>query len=261
MLSPNDREDLRWAMQAALLEQTAVLHENKETVKDYVLQEATYEQLLNLCFNPFSSDSVYMESIDLEHVAKDLIFEMTGVYENLGVVAGQDFDLDTTAGKFGLLESLVTELSSSEINKLNSPDGQFKRRMRANAANTVKAFDKKKAAEKTKKAAEAAKKAAAEKAAKSGKTLVGKLKGAAKQAPDKKTAARAMAGVGKTWAKNNKGKTAAGAAGAAALAAGAYYVYRKARKAGKDKRQAAQAAASAAKTPEEKAKWSAKARG
>ena len=71
MLTPNDREDLRWAMQAALLEQTAVLHENKETVKDYVLQEATYEQLLNLCFNPYSSDDVYLEGAFKITVDKD----------------------------------------------------------------------------------------------------------------------------------------------------------------------------------------------
>jgi hypothetical protein len=110
MLTPNDREDLRWAMQASLLEQTKVLQESsKENMKSYILNEATYEQMLNLCFNPYPSDEVYMESEELEVVAKSVIYEMT--IDDSEVLQES---LETINGKYNLLESIVQEVSGEQ---------------------------------------------------------------------------------------------------------------------------------------------------
>jgi hypothetical protein len=248
MLTPNDRDDLRWAMQAALLEQTSVLHENRETVKDYVLQEATYEQLLNLCFNPYSSNDVYMEAQDLEWVAKDVIYEMTGAY------GYSNYDLDTTAGKFNLLESLVIEADAAQIAKMN----------KAAEDRRLAYVHKKKAdiASGKRKAPGMSGLAKVDKRIADKQTMDAGRKAQADAARTTKQKAAGVLDKAKGAVKGMSGKQkAAAAAGGAALAAGAYYVYRKARKAGKDKKQAAQAAASAAQTPEEKAKWAAKARG
>jgi len=75
MLTKESREDLKWAMKAHLLEQASVLQEGRDFVQEFVMKEATYEQLLNLCFNP-KRDDVYLESEVLEKVAFDL-FGMT----------------------------------------------------------------------------------------------------------------------------------------------------------------------------------------
>jgi len=76
MLTKKDRKDLRWAMKVALLEQSKKIEdaEAKQIVVEFVKHEATYEQLLNLTFNPFDSEQVYAESRVLENVA------MVGIY-------------------------------------------------------------------------------------------------------------------------------------------------------------------------------------
>jgi hypothetical protein len=257
MLTPNDREDLRWAMQCSLLEQSKVLTESSSvnTIKEYVLEEATYEQMLNLVFNPYSSQDVYLESDLLEDIAKDVIYEMTGMYNGLV----EDYDLDTTQGKYGLMESILAEDWKAKVKAMNDPARQELGKAKAKAARLQKVADTKKAAEAAKKLAADKAKKAAEKAKNPG--LMSRVKGALDKAGERGNS-KLKAGLGATkgWAKQNKGKAAlAGTAAAAATAAGAYYIYRKMRKAGKDKRAAAQAAAAAAKTPEEKAKWKAKA--
>lgn len=56
------RRDLTWAMKKALLEHAqeneALFENDYSTVKDWILNEATYEQLLNLCFN-YKADKYY----------------------------------------------------------------------------------------------------------------------------------------------------------------------------------------------------------
>jgi hypothetical protein len=76
MLTSNDRLDLKFAMQAAVLEEAA--YTGNVVLESYIKEEMTYEQLLNVCYN-LNRDDVYMESSLLEHVAQDYILKM--VYE------------------------------------------------------------------------------------------------------------------------------------------------------------------------------------
>lgn len=246
-MTNNDKMDLRWAMQAALLEQASVLHENKNEVKNFVLAEATYEQLLNLCFNPFDSNEVYMESTDLEYIAQDVIYEMTGAYE--------EEEEYTIAEKYNLLESIVLEYNSTDSYwKKDIPKPNVVQRVGNEVALAGQSAKRgaKAAGEKIKDVATKTGrniKAAALKAKRKSRGSVEKVKKGAQAAIKK---AGEKAGATKDWMKANKGKTAAiGVAGAA----GAYYVYRKMRKAGKNKAEAARAAAQVAKTPEQKAKF------
>jgi len=75
MLTKNDQASLKWACQMAVMSQAPVVTENAEMFK-FVQEELTYEQLLNLCFNP-SRDEVYMESEVLEDTAKQMILEIS----------------------------------------------------------------------------------------------------------------------------------------------------------------------------------------
>jgi len=70
MLTKESREDLRWAMKATLLEQAKKIQvkEARHFVKNFILKEATYEQLLNLSLNPYR-DERYLEAEKLEQVA------------------------------------------------------------------------------------------------------------------------------------------------------------------------------------------------
>jgi len=96
MLTKQSREDLKWAMKASLLEQTSQIKEKeaRQFVKEFVLNEATYEQLLNLTYNPYRDD-VYLEYEKLETVAKTFIEES---------LAGE-----TGKKAISLLESFVKE--------------------------------------------------------------------------------------------------------------------------------------------------------
>ena len=76
-LCKEDRKDLVWAMRKSLLEQvnTGVLTESADaSARNFILNEATYEQLLNLCFNE-NREEKYLPAGILEQVA-------VGVYEN-----------------------------------------------------------------------------------------------------------------------------------------------------------------------------------
>lgn len=76
MLTSNDRLDLKFAMQAAVLEEAA--YTGNVVLESYIKEEMTYEQLLNVCYNA-ERDDVYMESCLLEQFAQDYILKM--VYE------------------------------------------------------------------------------------------------------------------------------------------------------------------------------------
>jgi len=76
-LCKEDRKDLVWAMRRALLEQinTGILTESADaSARNFIFNEATYEQLLNLCFNE-NREEKYLPASILEQVA-------VGVYEN-----------------------------------------------------------------------------------------------------------------------------------------------------------------------------------
>jgi len=73
ILTKEDRRDLVWAARTSLLEQvndnSGVLTEGKKAAaKDFIINEATYEQLLNLAFNP-ERETHYKSATVLEKVA------------------------------------------------------------------------------------------------------------------------------------------------------------------------------------------------
>ena len=70
-LCKEDRRELVWAMRKSLLEQvdTSVLTESKNvSAKNFIHNEATYEQLMNLCFNE-NREEKYLSAAVLEGVA------------------------------------------------------------------------------------------------------------------------------------------------------------------------------------------------
>jgi len=72
ILTKEDRKDLVYACRKALLEQVrgkGVLTESKKAAaENFILNEATYEQLLNLVYNP-ARETNYMKTEALEKVA------------------------------------------------------------------------------------------------------------------------------------------------------------------------------------------------
>lgn len=66
-----NKNDIKWACQAALLECISN-HPHKDILKHFILKEATYEQLLNLCLNE-NTKEIMFESSSLELIASDLI--------------------------------------------------------------------------------------------------------------------------------------------------------------------------------------------
>jgi len=71
ILAKEDRRDLVWAMRTSLLEQvrSGVLTEGKKAAaENFIINEGTYEQLLNLAFNP-QRDTEYKSIEVLEKVA------------------------------------------------------------------------------------------------------------------------------------------------------------------------------------------------
>lgn len=220
MLTKQSREDLRWAVKAALLEQSKKIEvkEARQFVKNFILKEATYEQLLNLAFNPYR-DEVYMESDKLEVVAK------TFVQEGLSGKSGKK--------AIALLESYIKEGPTDWARKVVEP--------------TVHGIGK---------AAGGVGKAAGWTGGKIGDAasyVGGKASGAAKYLGGKASGAAQY--VGQKAIEHPK--TAVGAT-AAALATGGYLVYRKMRAAGKSKEEAAAAAAAAETDPAKKDMWMSK---
>jgi len=71
IITKEDRKDLVWAMRTSLLEQvrSGVLTEGKKAAaENFIINEATYEQLLNLAFNP-ERETNYQPIEVLEKVA------------------------------------------------------------------------------------------------------------------------------------------------------------------------------------------------
>jgi len=72
ILTKEDRKDLVYAMRVSLLEQVrgkGILTESKKAAaENFILNEATYEQLLNLAYNP-ERETNYLQTESLERVA------------------------------------------------------------------------------------------------------------------------------------------------------------------------------------------------
>jgi len=84
ILAKEDRKDLVWAMRTSLLEQvrSGVLTEGKKAAaENFIINEATYEQLLNLAFNPERETNYQpievLEKVALESYAATLEEEVT----------------------------------------------------------------------------------------------------------------------------------------------------------------------------------------
>jgi len=246
MLTKQSREDLKWAMRASLLEQAGQIQEKeaRQFVKEFVLNEATYEQLLNLTYNPYRDD-VYLESEKLETVAKTFIEES---------LAGK------SEGKaIALLESFVQEREKA-ISDKNLPPAV--KQMLAN----------KKAADSGRPNMGHTAFTAPTNFPESEPSVNPNLAAAStpeymKQHPVERPGMlrrgyEATKGAGSTALQHvgrHKLGYGLGAAGVAAAGVGAYLIYRKMRAAGKDKRQAALAAANASTDSEERNKWMSKA--
>jgi hypothetical protein len=242
MLCKEDREDLKWACQAALLEQAAGSG-HYEAMKDFIMKEATYEQILNLAYNPYNSSEVYFESADLEEHASELFMEFC---------MGPELD-----GVNIMLEQEEQPKKKSKLKTL-AKGAAIGTGIAAGAGIGAAGYG----AYRAKKAGDKFAKAATKKlrSSEAGKKVDDFL--SVGKSPTVKAVRKGAGYVGGKAAQAGKvlGKGAAVGAGVAAGTIGAYMLYRKLRKSGKSQAQAAQVAANKAQTPEEKAKWQAKAR-
>ena len=82
MLPLQVKEDLKWAMKRALVEKTldikSLNESNRTAANTFILKEATYEQLLNLTFNPVR-ETKYISADLLECLAIDSISKMFNI--------------------------------------------------------------------------------------------------------------------------------------------------------------------------------------
>lgn len=82
MLSPNDKQDLYYAMKASIIDDSnGVVHES------FIRNELTYEQMLNLCFN--HDKNVYMEAEELEPIGMLSILNVISEAKRRGQLTGQ----------------------------------------------------------------------------------------------------------------------------------------------------------------------------
>jgi len=268
MLTKKDRKDLRWAMKVALLEQSKKIEdaEAKQIVVEFVKHEATYEQLLNLTFNPFDSEQVYAESRVLENVAMVGIYNLNygkkalmEAYNATGIDGITDGNLSVYLEGLGL--SRKERTITKAAHKVMKYDRVAKNWMQSVREEYVTAFDKKKAGAsqgRLRKLATAAKKnagdfttrskAAFNKARKSTGEQAAKLKVRASTYATKskewtKRAAKytkdaSIVGAKKITPKTKKGKVGAGI-GLAATAAAGLYAYKKRKNKGETKTESA----------------------
>ena len=110
ILSKEDRSDLVWAMRSTLLEsvKSSVVTEGKKAAaKDFIINEATYQQLLNLSFNP-ERETNYKSTEELEKVALESykkVLEASVVQENY---IKQKWNCDkAVARKFGVAKTAL----------------------------------------------------------------------------------------------------------------------------------------------------------
>lgn len=81
-MTKQDKSDLIWAMKKALLHETLKLDNLiiREDVQNFILNEATSSQLMNLCFNK-NHDVINIDSQVLENYARKYILELSNIQE------------------------------------------------------------------------------------------------------------------------------------------------------------------------------------
>ena len=134
ILTKEDRKDLVWAMRTSLLEQVknvSLTESASASARNFILNEATYEQLLNLAFNP-ERETNYKPIEVLEQVA----------IEEYAQVVQEGFM--NTAGNFlarsaGRLEKSapMSAIARSRIGKTTQL-GQAARKFQASRLNAVR---------------------------------------------------------------------------------------------------------------------------
>ena len=121
-ISKEDRKCLDWAVRRFLAEQvlsTGILQESdKKLILENIKNNLTYEQALNLAVNT-KRDNMYLEAELLESVAMFRIIDFLDPAAKLALMESKEekpeqpekpeFDLNTAAGKYGLLESILNE--------------------------------------------------------------------------------------------------------------------------------------------------------
>jgi hypothetical protein len=119
------RKDLKWAMRYALLEQSGYSKEQKKFVKE----EATYEQLLNLCFNKKTKE-VYFESSILEMVAVSRLLKIEGedIRATFGKITGSGTGNAGQAkvnikGNVQAFLNSINKMTNDVKDYFSSPDG------------------------------------------------------------------------------------------------------------------------------------------
>lgn len=247
LISEQDKKDIKWACQAALLEMSAY-SENREQIRNFVLNEATYEQLLNLTHN---APNCYTESSVIE------LFIVESLAESLGrkLVLEDDQQQEPPKKKSSKLKTAA---------KIGA--GAVGGAMAVDAYKTAKGPLGKVAGLPVRAAKAAYRYAQGGEAAQNLRTKAAEAMKNAKDKGNTEEYRKAASSAAKSFsqqADNLKRFKHARSLGKGALVGGAlvtaYLIYKKMRNSGKSEAQAAQAAASAAKTPQEKAKWQQKA--
>ena len=131
MLAKEDRKDLVWAMRTSLLEsvRSGVLTEGKKAAaENFIINEATYEQLLNLAFNP-ERDTNYKSTQVLEKVALESynsILEAEQTEEakeeavEESVFAAIEKAVVTEGEKWEKMKGKIKEISKSAADKMKA---------------------------------------------------------------------------------------------------------------------------------------------
>ena len=234
MLTPDQQSDMKWACQAALLE---MCHTdiNYPTMRKYILQEATYEQLLNAAFNPFGTDVVYMESADLEDVALTVFLEG---YVSTDVLLREEDDKEPKEKGKWRRRAKKAAIGTAAVGAVGTGAA-----IGGLAGSTKKTYDRARAGKGM------------------GRVLTKPLDAGAATARGAGRLAKAAPGAAYKAAKWSAGTSAGkGALGTAGVLAAGYLAYKLMKKKGASNSEAAQSAANSAKTPEEKAKWAGKAK-
>jgi hypothetical protein len=133
-MTEQDRNDLKWAMKYALLEQCNKSNKCEKNRKKFIKEEATYEQLLNLCFVK-DTKNTYMESSALEMVAaaRMIKMEQTAIKSGKKIIfEGDQVPVDSRAVIGGItnkaqgLVGKTKEMGQTVLAKINQMAAQVK---------------------------------------------------------------------------------------------------------------------------------------
>jgi len=124
ILTQEDRKDLVWAVRKSLLEsvRSGVLTEGKKAAaENFIINEATYEQLLNMAFNPeretnYKSASV-LEKVALESYSSFLEEKKEEKEEKKGSTAGKIAKGAAIGGAAGWVAGGIRRVTSKGYDK------------------------------------------------------------------------------------------------------------------------------------------------